>query len=91
MIADFGAKLLKRSMFPLSRFASDDAFDVLWRSTTYCGPTFRPRAFVAHQSLRFFHTIACEPVEAPDWYTYGPVPTILFVSSRLPVAISSSV
>ena len=87
MIADFGAKLLKRSMLPARKFASAAVFDELWMSTTYRGAGFRPSGFVRPPVVARFQTNVCDVELAPDWYVYGPVPTI-FLASRLPVVMS---
>src|SRR5262245_33662079 len=89
LIADFGAKLLNRSMLPASRFDRAAAFVPFLMSTTYVGATFRPSAFEAHQPVRFFQTTDSDEAPTPDWYVYGPVPTMFLVFSRLPVAMSA--
>ena len=67
LIADFGAKLLKRSMFPASRFDRAAAFVPFLMSTMYVGFMFRPSAFLAHQFMFFFHTTVCDWAPTPDW------------------------
>ena len=67
LIADFGAKLLNRSMLPARRFDSAAAFVPFLMSTTYCGPTFSPSADVAHQFGFCFHTTVFDEAPTPDW------------------------
>ena len=69
------------------KFCSDAVFAVLWMSTMYFIGIFMPKALVAHQSSRRFHcSVPDVPLPAP--YVNGPVPTIFFTSSVLPVVMS---
>ena len=82
-----GKKLLLRSILLWRKFWSDAVFDVLWMSTMYFMGIFLPRALVAHQPSRRFHWSVWEP-PLPAPYLNGPVPTIFFVSSVLPLTMS---
>ena len=88
LIADFGAKLLNRSMLPREEVGQGGGVRAVLDVDEYVGPTLLPSADAAHQSPRFFHTTVSDAAPTPDWYTYGPVPTSFFGSLMFPVVIS---
>ena len=74
-------------MLPAWKFASAAAFDPLWMSTTYFGPSLRPSAFVAHQLSFRFQTNVCADGLDPDSYDVRPGADEL-LGLRLPVVRS---